>query len=297
MTSKKPSLGRGLDKLIPPKDLDKIIPSANTENLGQPLMLDIQSIAANPQQPRQEFNEKQLRSLAESIKAKGIIEPLVVSRSENGFELISGERRLKAAQLANLKQVPVIIKKLTDNPSEKLILALLENLCREDLNPIEEALSFQKLEKEFGYTHQEIASMSGRERPTITNAVRLLRLPDYIQDDIRFGRLSAGHGRAMLALTDSSLYQSLRAELISKNISVRQTELMVKKLNRKQSLRKNQSGDAAYFELLANNFSQSLDGLKVRIIHSSKSKKLEIHYQTNEDLELLMTKFGVKAVL
>lgn len=300
MCAQKNRLGRGLDKLISTDALDKLLPAAapdaKSSAEGRPLMVAVELLDSNPDQPRKEFNDKELQSLAQSIKAKGIIEPLVVVKKEDGrFEIIAGERRLKAAKSVNQKQVPVIIREKSDDPAERLVLALLENLCREDLNPIEEAESFSRLEKDFGKTHQEIAVLSGRERPTITNSVRLLKLPDYLQDDIRFGRLSPGHGRAILALTDQSLLQSLRTEVITKNLTVRQTEALVKKMNRKPGLKAGQNlGDEAYFEALAKSFTNKLGGLKVKINHSGKSKKLEIFYANNEELEYLMKKIGVE---
>lgn len=301
MSTKKNRLGRGLDSLVSPAGLDKLlspeIPEKAQPAAGIPLMVQVDLLDSNPDQPRRDFNEKELLSLSQSIKAKGIIEPLVVTKKEDGrFEIIAGERRLKAAKLINLNQVPVIIKENTDDPSDRLVLALLENLCREDLNSIEEAESFLRLEKEFGKTHQEIATLSGRERPTITNAVRLLKLPDFVQDDIRFGRLSAGHGRAMLALSDPSLFHQLRTEVMSKKLNVRQTEALVKKYNRKPLPSQKDLGEEAYFENLAQSFTDQLGGLKVKINHGGKTKKMEIYYSSNDELEWLMKKMGVKTL-
>lgn len=301
---KKSRLGRGLNDIASLSGLDKILPKNKQESshidknyvAGLPLMLSVELLDANPDQPRQNFNEKELESLARSIKAKGIIEPLVVSKKGDRYELIAGERRLKAAKSIDLKEVPVIIREINDDPADRLVLALLENLCREDLNPIEEAESFSKLEKEFGKTHQEIAQMSGRERPTITNSVRLLKLPDFIRDDIRYGRLSAGHGRAMLGLADHDLFNKLRTEVMTKNLTVRQTEALVRKLNKKQMARKDNIADEAYYESLEKSFTSQLAGLKVRINYAGKNKKLEIHFQNNEELEWLMNKIGVKPV-
>lgn len=299
--TKKSRLGRGLNDIASLSGLDKILPKNNKDNsqtvseAGIPLLLTTDLIDANPDQPRQNFNEKELDSLAKSIKAKGIIEPLVVSRKEAGrYELIAGERRLKAAISIDMKEVPVIVRTIDEDPADRLILALLENLCRENLNPIEEAESFLRLEKDFGKTHQEIATMSGRERPTVTNSVRLLKLPDFIKDDIRYGRLSAGHGRAMLGLSDQTLFQKMRAEVISNTLTVRQTEALVRKLNKKPGPKKDNLADVAYYESLANSFTKQFGGLKVRIDHSGKNKKLEVYFQSNEDLEWLMTKMGVK---
>ena len=301
MSTKKSRLGRGLAALVSPEGLDNLQKNDDQASLkseaGAPLMVAVDLLDGNPDQPRRDFNEKELLSLSQSIKAKGIIEPLVVTKKDNGrFEIIAGERRLKAAKLAELKEVPVIINKNIEEPSDRLVLALLENLCREDLNPIEEAESFLRLEKEFGRTHQEIAVLSGRERPTITNTVRLLKLPDYIRDDIRFSRISAGHGRAMLALTDHSLFQQVRTEVITKSLTVRQTEALVKKLNKKPGARSLNIENEAYFEALSKSFSNRLGGLKVKINHSGKNKKMEIFYNSNEDLELLMKKLEVDPV-
>ena len=296
MKEKKSRLGRGLDDLMP-IGIDKILPEKASKVSGSPLMTDIKLIDPNPDQPREDFNESELHSLAQSIKADGIIQPLVVSQKDDKrYELIAGERRLKAATLAGLTQVPVIIKDLSKDPAERLRIALFENICRKDLNPIEEAKSFLRLEEEFGYTHQEIATKSGRERPTITNSVRLLKLPDYIQHDIRENRLSAGHGRAMLGLGDHSLFQQLRSEVVAKSLTVRQTEALVKKLNRKPGTKPFGGGDEAYFEALAKSFSNQLGGLKVNINHTGKTKKLEIYYTSNEELEWLMKKVGTETV-
>lgn len=303
MSNKKSRLGRGLDALVTPKGLDKLLPadlateSAEVES-GHPLMVPVGLLDQNPDQPRRHFNEKELLSLSQSIKAKGIIEPLVVTKKDDGrYEIIAGERRLRAAKIVELKEVPVIIRKKNEDPADRLVLALLENLCREDLNPIEEAESFSRLEKEFGRTHQEIAVMTGRERPTITNSVRLLKLPDFVRDDIRYGRLSAGHGRALLALTDPSLYHQLRTEIMTKGLTVRQTEALVKKCNHLPGRKPGPvTQDAAYFEALAKSFSNKLGGLKIKISHTGRNKKMEIYYTNNEELEWLMKKIGVDLV-
>jgi len=302
MSTKKSRLGRGLAALVSPEGLDDLQTRTDDQlspktEAGIPLMVPVDLLDSNPDQPRRDFNDKELMSLSQSIKAKGIIEPLVVTRKDNGrFEIIAGERRLKAAKLVELKEIPVIINKNIEEPSDRLVLALLENLCREDLNSIEEAESFFRLEKEFGKTHQEIAVLSGRERPTITNTVRLLKLPEFIQDDIRFGRISAGHGRAVLSLTDHSLLQQLRSEIITKSLTVRQTEALVKKMNKKPGPHPGSIENEAYFEALSKSFSNKLGGLKVKINHSGKNKKMEIFYQSNEDLELLMKKLQVDPV-
>lgn len=295
MSTKKNRLGRGLDALLPTKGLvDSLNNNERPAAVGQALLLNIDLLDPNPDQPRQNFNEKEMASLSQSIKSKGVIIPLMVRKKEDGrYEIIAGERRLRAAKMAELTEIPVIIKENIEDPSDGLVMALLENLCREDLNPIEEAESFQRLERDFGKTHQEIALMTGRERPTVTNAIRLLKLPDFVQDDIRFRRLTPGHGRAMAGLKDQDMMQQLRAEVLSKNLNVRQTEALVNRLNRKPSQQPEASTDDIYFEALSKSFSNELGGLKVRINHSGQSKKLEIFYNNSNELEWLMKKFGV----
>ena len=295
MSTKKNRLGRGLDALLPTKGLvDSLNNHEQPTAVGQALLLDIDLLDPNPDQPRQNFSEKEMASLSQSIKSKGVIIPLVVRKKEDGrYEIIAGERRLRAAKMAELNEIPVIIKENTEDPSDGLVMALLENLCREDLNPIEEAESFQRLEKDFGKTHQEIALMTGRERSTVTNAIRLLKLPDFVQDDIRFKRLSPGHGRAMAGLKDPDMMQQLRTEILSKNLNVRQTEALVNRLNRKPSQQPEASTEDIYFEALSKSFSNELGGLKVKINHSGQSKKLEIFYNNSDELEWLMNKFGV----
>ncbi len=299
MAEKKKHLGRGLDALLPTKDFARSLNSDEPERdrLGQPLMVDINIIDPNPDQPRRNFSEKEMASLSQSIKTRGVIIPLVAQKKEEGrYEIIAGERRLRAAKMAELSEVPVIIKEKLEDPSDSLVLALLENLCREDLNPIEEAESFQRLEKDFGKTHQEIALMSGRERPTVTNAIRLLKLPEFVLDDIRFKRLTPGHGRAMAGLKEEDLMQRLRTEILAKNLNVRQTESLVKRLNRKPGAVPPPSTDDIYFEALAKSFSNELSGLKVRINHSGQNKKLEIFYSSADELEWLMKKMGVNVL-
>ncbi len=299
MENKKSRLGRGLNDLIPTSGLDKLLPIENN-SIGIPLMVEINKLDTNPDQPRQYFNDKELQSLSQSIKEKGIIEPIVVTKQNNTldhFTIIAGERRLRAAKLANLEKVPVIIRESSNDPADALVLALLENICREDLNPIEEAQSFSRLEKDFGKTHQEIAQMTGKDRSTITNSMRLLKLPDYIQDDIRFARISSGHARAILSLKREDYLQRVRNEILTKNLSVRQTELLVKKLNRPvRAFDYQQSGfnDLAYYQSLAKNISNQLGGLQVTLNPMGKIKKMEISYQTNEELEWVLAKMGIK---
>jgi ParB family chromosome partitioning protein len=299
---KKNRLGRGLEDIASERGLDFLLPPAETGpglsgEAGRPLMADTGLIDLNPDQPRLHFGEQEIASLAQSIKAKGIVTPLKVSPKVDGrYQLIDGERRLRAARLLNLEKVPVILGDKPEDPAESLLEAMIHNLCREDLNPIEEAEGFGRLEKEFGYTHQQIAEMFGRERSTITNSVRLLRLPEHIKDDIRYGRLTPGHGRALLTLADQGVLKGLREDIIVKKMSVRQVENLIKRLNKhnkKSKLPEAASDDQAYYEALATGFSRQLRGLKVKIDYRNPAKKLEIFYNSQEELEWLMEKLGV----
>lgn len=300
---KKNRLGRGLEDIAQERGLDYLLPPAEAgperTEAGRPLLADIKLIDLNPDQPRRHFGEQEIASLAQSIKTQGVVDPLEARPKEDGrFELIDGERRLRAARLLNLEKVPVILRDKSEDPAENLRLALVHNLCRADLNPVEEAEAFARLEKDFGHTHQQIAEMIGRERSTVTNSVRLLRLPESIKDDIRYERLTPGHGRALLALADQGILKELREDIIVRKLSVRQVETLIKRLNkkRKEDFANKPADDRAYYEALANAFSSRLRGLKVKIGRQGQAGKLEIYYTHQEELEWLMTRLGVDSV-
>jgi ParB family chromosome partitioning protein len=297
-------MGRGMEEITAERGLKFLLPSGEAglerTNAGQPLLVDPSLIDLNPDQPRRNFDEKEMASLAQSVKSRGVIDPLdVISKADGRYELIDGERRLRAARLLNLEQVPIFIGEKSEDPAESLFLALVHNLCRADLNPMEEAEAFSRLEKEFGHTHQQIAEMIGRDRSSVTNSVRLLRLPETIKDDIRYERLTPGHGRALLALSNHDDLNGLREEIIVRKLSVRQVENLIKRLNKKtrpRTFTASPADDKAYYEALATSFSRQLEGLKVKIDHQSRVKKLEIFYTRQEELEWLMAKLGVDKV-
>jgi ParB family chromosome partitioning protein len=207
------ALGRGLGALLS---------SDSTIDLGpEPSEVDLESIVPGPMQPRTHFDDASLESLAESIRAHGIVQPLVVRRRENNYELIAGERRWRAAKLAGLSRVPVVVK---DVPDESLLeIALIENIQREDLNPIEEAQAYRKLIETVGLTQEALASRIGRDRSYITNYLRLLKLPEDLQQLVREGRLSAGHARTLLALGPPDLQRRLARQIIDGGLTVRAT--------------------------------------------------------------------------
>lgn len=213
------ALGRGLGALLS---------SDQTIDLGsEPSEVDLDSIVPGPMQPRTHFDEASLQSLADSIRSHGIVQPLLVRRRGDGFELIAGERRWRAARLAGITRVPVVVKEV---PDESLLeIALIENIQRENLNPIEEALAYKKLIETVGLTQEALASRVGRDRSYITNYLRLLRLPDDLQQLVKEGRLSTGHARTLLALSHADLQRRLARQIIDNELSVRATEQLVHK--------------------------------------------------------------------
>ncbi len=204
-------------------------------------LCSVEKLHPNPMQPRKiadDENSEDLRELAASIKEKGILQPLVVSRSERGndtYQIIAGERRWRAAKLAGIKEVPVVVKEVS--PSELVEMALIENIQRKDLNCLEEAMAYQKLQDEFGLTQEEIARRVGKSRSAVANALRLLSLPEEIKQDIVVGRLSMGHARALLALDSKDLQMLVRDEIINRSLSVRETEELVRKLAKTDKIR------------------------------------------------------------
>ena len=282
-------LGRGLDSLLPGAEKD-------LEEKDGFFICPVNSIQPNPYQPRKEFASTGLDELADSIRAKGIIQPLLVYKSDSGkkgFYLIAGERRLRAAKIAGLKKVPVIIKDVSST-DDLLELALIENIQRQDLNPIEEAEAYSKLVNDFNLTQNEIAKRVGKRRTTITNMLRLLKLPDFVKNDIQEGTLSMGHARCLLSvINDAKLLNKIRAQILSKRLSVRQTEDIVKshKNNgtRQKSRLKKLTGTIAqpYSRALTNALNAYL-GTKAKILQRGSQGKIEVEYSSPEDLERIL---------
>ena len=227
---KKQALGRGLSALL--KDPDNDIKSMDDKNadkvVGNIIELDIETIAINPFQPRSNFNEDSLKELSSSIKELGVIQPITVRKLDfNKYQLISGERRLRASKLIGLQTIPSYIRIANDN--ESLVMALVENIQRHDLDPIEIALSYQRLIDEIQLTQEQMSERVGKKRSTITNYLRLLKLDPIIQTGIRDGFISMGHGRAMITIDDQDVQAAIYQKIISQNLSVRDTETLVKK--------------------------------------------------------------------
>jgi ParB family transcriptional regulator, chromosome partitioning protein len=227
---KKQALGRGLSALLkdPSNDIKSIDDKDADKVVGSIIELDLDAIEINPFQPRTQFNEESLEELAKSIKELGVIQPITVRKLDfNKFQLISGERRLRASKLVGLKTVPAYIRIANDN--ESLVMALVENIQRSDLDPIEVALSYQRLIDEISLTQEELSDRVGKKRSTITNYLRLLKLDPIIQTGMRDGFISMGHGRALIGIDDDEIQANIYQQVVSKSLSVRETEALVKR--------------------------------------------------------------------
>ena len=295
----KRGLGRGLSNLIPTDDTIEDV-STNTPKQTKTSSavktelvkkveqtLNINRIEPNKNQPRKEFNEDALQELADSIKQFGVIEPLVVVKRKGYYELIAGERRWRAARLAGLKEVPVVIKDYDDQ--QIVEIALIENIQREDLNPIEEAHAYERLIQEFNLTQDEVAERVSKSRTTVTNALRLLKLTEKVQQMLIDDMLSTGHVRALITITDPQLQYETAMYIFDKKLSVRETESYVKKLlNKKPKDKPAEKEDpelSFLYKAIENRLKESL-GTKTTIKAKTKdSGKIEIEYYSQEDLE------------
>ncbi|MEI6039143.1 MAG: ParB/RepB/Spo0J family partition protein [Actinomycetes bacterium] len=278
---RKGGLGRGLDALIPSTPV-------TTESgvvVAQQGEVDINSISPNPKQPREVFDQDLLNELAASIKEVGVLQPPVVRDVGNGkYELIMGERRLRASKIAGLKTIPVIVRATKDN--ELLREALLENIHRSQLNPLEEGAAYQNLLNDFGYTHDELATKVGKSRPAISNALRLLNLPTSVQRRLAAGVLSAGHARALLALTDESQIEKLATRIVAEGLSVRDVEEIVASggANVKSSQSRVKTLPAPRLKELSEALSDKFD-TRVSVELGKSKGKIIIEFADKEDLE------------
>ncbi len=279
-------LGRGVDALLQ-GTLD--------DDDNRFFLCDIDKIKPNPDQPRKYFDQEKLTMLAESIKEHGVIQPLLVSKVKgNRYNLIAGERRLRAALMAGEEEVPVVMMNSTAE-DENLELALIENIQRHDLNPIEEANAYSRLIKEFGCTQEEVSKKVGRSRSTITNVLRLLQLPATIQDDVSSGTLSEGHARVLLRLKDDpAVMEEIRNKIIKEDLSVRETEKLCKhhkaKKTPKKSLKKSAEDELQpqYCKALTNQLVNHFN-TKIKIVQNGPRGKLELEYFSSDDLDRLVS--------
>ena len=273
----KTGLGKGLDALLSPQDI------CATDDPGF-FLCPIEKIRPNPGQPRKKIDPEALEALASSIKEKGVLQPLVVREVESGYEIVAGERRWRAAQQAGIHKVPVVIKDVS--PDEVLELALIENIQREDLNPIEEALAYERLVEDMGFTQAEAAARVGRDRSTVANFLRLLQLPDYAKEDLLEERYSMGHAKAILMVQSETGRRLLRDRIVEKHLSVRQAEALAKKIDRNGGVLPEQSkrDEDPNIQKLNHDLTEIV-GSEVRVVTGKKGGRLEIRFENHDELE------------
>lgn len=291
MTAKKKNaLGKGLNVLIPgtaPQPVKRRSTKAATESAKLEMMVSMSEIEPNKNQPRKTFDDASLQELAESIKQFGIIQPIVVKKKDDYYEIIAGERRWRAAKIAGLKEVPVIIKEYTE--SEIVEISLIENIQRENLNPIEEAKAYQVLMEEFQLKQEDVAQKVSKSRSTITNSLRLLKLTEEVQKMLVEEQISMGHARALLGIADPDLQISIAKKVYEESLSVRDIEKLVKNMSKPAKKEKEESDEYAYlYKNIEENLKQVL-GNKVTIKNKKNNKgKIEIEYYSQDDLERIV---------
>jgi len=274
----KKALGKGLEALIPKRE-DAL------------LEIEIERIIPGKHQPRTDFDENSLRELAQSIRQRGVIQPIVVSRVGDGsFKIIAGERRWKAAKIAGLEKIPAIIKDVS--PAEEVEIALIENIQREDLDPVETALAFETLLNEFSITQEELSKRVGKDRATVSNYLRILKLPDKVKDYIKKGLITMGHAKAILSIDEPEKQIEIAQQIIKRSLSVRQTEKLVRNLNRLK-IRKSEKEIPEIKELEQRLISEL--GAKVKIYHRGKKGRLEIYYNSLDELDGILQRILKKS--
>lgn len=289
--ARKGGLGKGLDSLITNK-----VGTAENTRAPEPdkdvTFVKIAKVEPNREQPRKNFDEDALLELSESLKQYGVLQPLLVQDKNDYFEIIAGERRWRAAKMAGMKEIPVIIKKLSDR--EAVEISLIENIQREDLNPIEEALAFKRLLTEFHLKQDEVAERVSKSRTSVTNSIRLLKLDERVQQMVVDDMISTGHARALLSIEEHEKQYSLAQQIFDAKLSVRETEKLVKKIqNQKQEQPKQQEENnmSLFYEDMEQKL-KSIIGTKVAIHYKGKDKgKIEIEYYSNDELERIMDLF------
>ena len=286
MNERRPALGKGLSALIPDAPVVK----------PQTTEVDIDRLSPNEQQPRIQMDGAKLDELADSIRVNGIIQPIIVRRAGDAYRIIAGERRWRAAQKAGLLKVPVVIRDVADTATDKLLeLALVENIQRENLNPVDEALAYQRLADDHGMTQDQIAAAVGKDRSSVANFLRLLKLPDEVRNDLAGGALSTGHARALLGLADAAAQRHASREVISRGLSVRDTEALVKKLTAgttAKSVQREAAGGAEppvkdVHTRAAEDRLRFALGTKVRIARKGQGGVIEIDFGSEDELNRL----------
>ncbi len=270
MPGERRGLGKGLEALIPS--------AAGVTEVA------VESIVPNPRQPRQALDPQALQELADSISEQGLVQPLVVTEAEGGYQLLVGERRWRAAQLAGLEVVPVVVREAT--PQQMLELALVENLQREDLNPLEAASAYHQLVEEFGMTQQQVADKVGKNRVTVSNTLRLLKLHDEVKNSLLKGQITEGHARALLRLESAKAQLAALHTIVQGDLNVRQTEQMIRRMAKEPRPKTASRERSPQLKALEDKFRQAL-GTKVSLARSGKSGRLVIYFYSEEELQAI----------
>lgn len=273
--NKKPALGKGLSALIPEENsIDDSITKIST-NLIKP----------NDEQPRKTFDDEKILQLSESIKQHGVIQPIILQKTDDTYTIIAGERRWRAAKLIGMKEIPAIIMDLTEK--DVLEISLIENIQREDLNPIEEALAYKRLIEDFKITQEELSKRIGKSRVAVTNVMRLLNLDQRVKDYIIDGVISEGHGRALLGIEDKDKQYLIAQKIIDDKLNVRQTELLIKSLDRQLNKSSEPNKENIYMVEIKGKLEEHF-GTKVSIVNKNDKGKIQIEYYSNEDLQRIL---------
>jgi ParB family chromosome partitioning protein len=278
MVEKRPALGRGLSALIPDGPSPAAAPAVDRS-----MDVDIDLLRPNKFQPRTQMDDGRIEDLARSIRSNGIIQPIVARKVDGGYEIIAGERRWRAAQRAGLLKVPVVVR---DIPEDRLLaVALIENIQREDLNPIEEAVAYRRLSDEFHLTQEQIADAVGKDRSSIANFVRLLRLPQEVRANVASNALTMGHARALLGLSDESAQLRLARDIVARNLSVRETESLIRKAAQPADAKPEKSTDV-HTRAAEEKLRLAL-GTRARIVRKGKGGRIEIDFTSEDELQRL----------
>lgn len=289
MAKAKRGLGKGLGALIP-QEVETVLTDAPVDPKDVEIIL-IDQITPNRNQPRKVFDPEKLAALESSIKEHGVIQPILITKEDTGYQIVAGERRWRAAKNIGLKSIPVVVKSLTEK--EVAEIALIENLQREDLNDIEEGMAYQSLIKEYNFTQEQVAHLVGKSRSYITNTMRLLKLDDLTIDALNDKKISGGHGRTLLSVSDLSLRKILLEQIINEGLSVREVERLASKMTKEKKSKplKVKSDDVlALEEKIASHF-----GTKIKIKHGQKRGKIEIEYYGDDDLDRILNMMRIKA--
>jgi ParB family transcriptional regulator, chromosome partitioning protein len=288
---RRPALGRGMAALLSNAAAPGAVPAAGAVAGRNLLALPIESIQRNPDQPRKRFDDKKLEELAASIREHGVVEPILVRRDGAKYRIVAGERRWRAAQRAGLQEIPAIVREASDR--EAFELALIENIQRADLNAIEEAEAYQALVDEHGLTQEALAGRVGKERSSVANALRLLKLPTEVRDSVRGGALDMGHARALLGLDDVEVIRKTAQRAVREKLSVRATEALVRQLTRKEPKRSAKApAESAAIKDLTQRLQRRL-GARCRVVpKSAVAGKLEVEYLSLEELDGILARIG-----